>query len=114
MWSVSPNDYLSTAIISTFDYENYNEAPDDIGEKVPWNCKYAAYIAKETARRTNVSIRNLKSPKSQTKFMLRISPVIHPTQVAACPSLESIELKLSEEYFSINICNDNGLSTRLK
>lgn len=111
MW-LSPIDAISTAIVSTDDAIksglDTSSAVENAVQQVPWNTNYTQQIATEKAKDSITPFRNIKGPGSHFKYMLRISPIVFPAQVAACPSLNVTEAKLSSEQFIINICDFSG------
>ena len=112
MW-LSPIDFISTAIVSTEDTGSFNletgSSAENAMQKVPWNTNYTQQIATERAKVSITPIRNIRGSGSHLKYMLRISPIVFPAQVAACPSLTVTEAKLSSEQFIINICDFSGI-----
>ena len=116
MW-ISPNDVISTAIVSTATAINTGSpTPDNDStaenavQQVPWNTNYTQQIAIERAKDSLTSFRNIRGPASHFKYMLRISPIIFPAQVAACPPRTETDTILSSEQFLINICDFSGES----
>ena len=116
MW-ISPNDLISTAIISTATANNTGSpTPDNDStaenavQQVPWNTNYTQQIAIERAKDSLTSFRNIRGPASHFKYMLRIAPIIFPAQVAACPPRTETDTILSSEQFLINICDFSGES----
>jgi hypothetical protein len=115
MW-LSPIDFVSTAIVSaedTISNGSFNletgSGVENAMQKVPWNTVYTQQIAIEKAKVSFTPIRNIRGSGSHLKYMLRISPIVFPAQVAACPSLSVTEAKLSSEQFIINICDFSGI-----